>query len=287
MIIDIHNHPYWYSYSPEKFVANMDENGIDITCLLTWESPDDEYEQKYNNVLPDVGKSGGPVSFDSCLKCRDYAPDRFLLGYAPDPRRPDAIDKLLFAKKTYDIKMCGEIKLRMMLDNCDAIRMYRVCAEHQLPVLVHLDYEWDVGVAYPRPNYWYGGGIEALERALKKCPDTVFIGHAPGFWAHISNDKQALEVPYPKGKVTDGGEIVRLLENYDNLYCDISAGSGCGALSRDPEYTVGFLNKFRSRVLFGRDYFDNQHRTLLDSLKLDKGVLEDIYCNNAKRLLKI
>ena len=35
-----------------------------------------------------------------------------------------------------------------------------------------------------RPVYqrsWYGGTIENLERALRSCPETRFIGHAPGF----------------------------------------------------------------------------------------------------------
>ena len=69
----------------------------------------------------------------------------------------------------------------MMYDNPDAVRMYRVCGENGLPVLMHFDYELG-GRPWP---YWYGGGIEALE-GIALCPETNFIGHAPGFWAHIS-----------------------------------------------------------------------------------------------------
>ena len=29
-----------------------------------------------------------------------------------------------------------------------------------------LDYEFDTGRRYPRPNWWYGGPIEAFERAI-------------------------------------------------------------------------------------------------------------------------
>ena len=39
--------------------------------------------------------------------------------------------------------------------------------------------------------YWYGGGIDCLERLLQKCPETNFLGHAPGFWCHISDDQLA------------------------------------------------------------------------------------------------
>ena len=68
--------------------------------------------------------------------------------------------------------------------------MFRFCGERGLPVTVHIDYEFDTGRKYPRPNWWYGGGIEAYERAVCACPETKFISHAPGFWAPISNDAQ-------------------------------------------------------------------------------------------------
>lgn len=86
-----------------------------------------------------------------------------------------------------------------MYDNPDALRMFRFCGEKGIPVLVHIDYEFDTGVKYPRPNWWYGGGIEALERAVKACPETDFIGHAPGFWSHISGDDLHDKEPYPEG----------------------------------------------------------------------------------------
>jgi hypothetical protein len=88
----------------------------------------------------------------------------------------------------YDIQICGELKLRMMYDNPDALRLYRFCGEAGLAVLVHLDYELPCAPGHPWPNYWYGGGIEALARAAALCPETKFIGHAPGFWAHLSKD---------------------------------------------------------------------------------------------------
>lgn len=285
MIIDIHNHPYWYGYDVERYVADMDANGIDKTVLLTWVSPVSEYDPRYNAVLPDVGMPEGPINFESVIKMCKAAPDRFLPAYCPDPRAPEAIDKLLFAKKTYGIKICGELKLRMVLDDPDAVRMYKVCGKENLPVLVHLDDEWPVYEKYPRPNYWYGGGIDALERALKKCPDTIFIGHAPGFWAYISGEDEEFIPPYQDTPVKPGGKLIALLEKYPNLYCDISAGSGWKALDRDKNFTLEFLNKYQDRVCFGRDCFETWHRECLDGLGLDKEILDKIYYKNAAKLI--
>ena len=121
---------------------------------------------------------------------------------------------------------------------------------------------------------------------MRACPETTFIGHAPGFWAHISGDDQYDKVAYPTGPVLPGGKLAEMLRQYPNLCCDISAGSGYTALSRDPAFTKDFLIEFQDRVLYGRDYFDNRHQELLNSLGLPNDVLAKIYAGNAERLLK-
>lgn len=284
MIIDAHNHPDWHGHNLDKFLANMDQYGIDITWLLSWECPQDEFDPAYNKCIPQPGE-GGPIPFARCLSYKERAPERFILGYAPDPRRPEAIDKLAAAVEIYGVQVCGELKLRMTYDNPDALRMYRFCGEKGLPVTVHIDYEFDNGMKYPRPNYWYGGGMEAFERAVQACPETIFLGHAPGFWAHISGDGKYDKEPYPTGKVAPGGKLVDMMRQYPNLYCDISAGSGCRALQRDPEFAVEFLLEFQDRVLYARDYFDNIHQEFLNSLDLPAYVFSKIYSGNAIRLL--
>ncbi len=289
MIIDDHNHPDWCGHDLDKYLANMDENNIDVTWLLSWEAPTSEYDPSYDSRTPIHYSPWGPIPFERCLNYKERAPERFVLGYAPDPRRPDAIDRLNSAIDMYDVKIYGELKIRMMLDDWDAIRMYRFCGEKGLPVLVHIDYEFDRGTPYPRPNYWYGGGIDAFERAIAKCPETNFLGHAPGFWSHISGDDLYDKSPYPKEKVQPGGKLIEMLRKYPNLYCDISAGSGCNALSRDPEFAVEFLTEFQDRVLYGRDYFDNIHQDFLNSIadKLPAGVLDKIYSGNALKLVPL
>ena len=287
MIIDIHNHPYWYGYDEKNFIANMDEYGIDKTCLLSWETPVEEYDPQYNDKVPEPGTTDGPVSFRLCVKMCRAQPDRFILGFGPDPRRADAISRLLWAKETFGIKLCGEIKLRMAYDNPDAIRLYRVCGKEKLPVLLHLEDPWETNFYY-RKDYWYGGSIGALERAIRLCPDTAFIGHAPGFWAYISGDeetKDGIISPYAKTPVIPNGRLIRMLDEYPNLFCDISAGSGRLALERDPVFAREFLEKYSDRILFGRDCFDNGHRELLDNLGLTKTTLEKLYYKNASKLL--
>ena len=283
MIIDIHNHADYHGYSCGAMLRNMDEHGIDITCLLSWEAPVTDYDPGTKYAFSPF--SDDPVPFERCVAYQEKAPRRFLLGFCPDPRRPDAIGRMKAALRLYDIRLCGELKLRMMYDNPDALRLYRLCGEYGLPVLVHLDYELGGG-GHPWPSWWYGGGIDALERAVQLCPETKFIGHAPGFWAHISNDALGLTQAYPKGPVVPGGRIERLLEKYPNLYCDISAGSGHNALDRDHEFTRAFLQTWQDRVLFGRDYYDGVHRALLESLNLPAGVLRKIYEGNARRVLR-
>ncbi|MEA4824260.1 MAG: amidohydrolase family protein [Clostridiaceae bacterium] len=285
MIIDAHNHADWHTHNLDKFIKNMDNYHIDKTWLLTWESPTDEYAPANDPVVNvDAAREGGPISFARTLSYIERCPDRFIFGFAPDPRRPEAIDRLNTAIDMYGVKVCGEVKLRMMYDNPDAIRLWRFAGEKGLPVTFHFDYELNAGVRYPRPNYWYGGGIDCFERVLKLCPETNFLGHAPGFWSHISGDDQYDKVSYPKGSVLPGGRIGALLEKYPNLYCDMSAGSGCNALSRDPSFGRQFLIDWQDRILYARDFFENRHQEFIASLRLDREVLDKIYYKNALKL---
>ena len=289
MIIDAHNHADWHGHDLKKFLGNMEKYNIDKTWLLTWECPAGEYDPSQNyciNVNASVNNFG-PISFARCLSYVERAPEKFVLGYAPDPRRPDAIDTLRAAVEIHGVRICGELKLRMMYDNPDALRMYKFCGEKGLPVTVHIDYEFNTGSKYPRPNWWYGGGIDAFERAVAACPETIFLGHAPGFWAHISGDDKYNKEPYPKGKVLPGGKLIEMLRKYSNLYCDLSAGSGCNALKRDPEFAKSFLLEFQDRVLYARDYFDNIHQEFLNSLDLPCDVLDKIYSGNALKLIPL
>ena len=100
MIIDAHNHPGWYGYNLAKFLANMDANGIDLTWLQSWECPTGEWDPSDTAILPEP-REGGPIPFGLCVDFAEGAPGRFVLGFAPDPRRADALDSLKAARATW------------------------------------------------------------------------------------------------------------------------------------------------------------------------------------------
>ncbi len=287
MIIDAHNHPDWHGHNFNRFLQNMKLNNIDKTWLLTWIAPENEVAPSYHRLmLPAASGTGGPLPFSRCLAYKERAPDKFILGFAPDPRRPESIDELEAAISLYGVQVYGELKLRMMYDNPDALRMYRFCGKKGLPVTVHIDYEFDLSSNYPRPNWWYGGGIEAFERAVLACPETHFVGHAPGFWAHISGDEQQDTVPYPKGEVIPGGKVIDMLRNCPNLYADLSAGSAYNALPRDSAFGRDFVIEFQDRLLFARDDFNSRLHELLTDYNFTKNVYNKIMFINAQNLLE-
>ncbi|MDP6359903.1 MAG: amidohydrolase family protein [Planctomycetota bacterium] len=282
MLIDAHNHPNWHGFNAERILQNMEEHNIDQMWLFSWEVPEDEYSPSYHRVLPPTGLG---IPLEDVLSVGREAPDKFVLGYIPHPKRPDAIDRLKAAVEIYGIRVASELKVRVTFDDPDAIRLYQFCGEQKLPITIHLDYPLDHGGTYPRPNYWYGGSLDSFERALKECPETIFIGHAPGFWAHISGDDKALTTSYPSGKVLPGGRIQKLFRKYKNLYADLSAGSGLKALMRNKEYGRKFLIQFQDRLLFGRDCFDSRLMDFLLKAKLPQKAFDKITHQNAQRLL--
>lgn len=284
-IIDAHNHPRWLGFGIDKHVANMDELGIDVTWLLTWESPPNEHSA--SNISKMNPMRENLIALEDCVAAAEKYPGRFVPGYCPDPRHPYAIDRLESAIDIYGVRICGEWKYRMLFDDPDNIRMWRYCGEKGLPVTIHLDYPSDKVRDNPRTNYWYGGSMESLERAMRAAPDTIVLGHGPGFWATISGDGKHLTEGYPKGPIKSGGALVRMMREYPNLYADNSAGSGHNALTRDRDFGRDFILEFQDRILYARDMFDNRHREMFESFDLPADVREKIFSKNALKLVPL
>jgi predicted TIM-barrel fold metal-dependent hydrolase len=170
-IIDIHTHVNYHGHSTDDVVANMDRCGIDKAWLQTWEAPSDEYGSGDPRYLSPHQLG---IPFADVIDATQRHPDRFVAGWAIDPRRPNAIDRLRNAVETYRVRVYGELKLRLMYDDLDLIAMYRACGELRLPILFHLEIE--------RPNpggqsvgggtrpYWYGGHFDVLERSSASAP---------------------------------------------------------------------------------------------------------------------
>jgi predicted TIM-barrel fold metal-dependent hydrolase len=284
-IIDAHNHPGWIGYNGARMIENMDAAGIERAWLLSWELPERELDPYYFSVLNPTGVG---IPFRDVIELVDRFPDRFIPGTTVDPRDPHAHDRLKAAVDIHHVRVFGEFKLRLRYDDPDAIRIFQYCGELGLPVVFHLD------VTFPRhgvPNswqWWYGGGLENMEEPLRLCPRTQFLGHAPGLWREISADADQEPLVYPKGKPIVGrGRLIKFLETFPNLHCDLSGGSGQIALSRDLEFSRKLLIDYQDRMVFGRDQFDNGLYDLLLSLNLPADVLTKILSGNALRLVPV
>ncbi|MCY3023749.1 MAG: amidohydrolase family protein [Planctomycetota bacterium] len=283
-LIDCHGHVNWYGYDARRVVANMDEHGISVMWLLTWEVPPDEVDEGSKAVLW-PGQSELP--FRDVAEAVARYPKRFVPFYAPDPRQRGALTRLRSAVKCFGVRGCGELKCRVMLDEPGALELFHYCGEAKLPVIFHMDVPLPRRTLGRDPGYWYCCDWENLARALELCRRTVFVGHAPGFWREISGDADASEAPYPEGPVTPGGRLWKYLDRYPNLYCDLSAGSALRALRRNPAIARRFLNTYHTRCLFGRDYFDDALYKFLKSCSLRPRSWDCITRANALRLVPL
>ena len=141
-------------------------------------------------------------------------------------------------------------------------------------------------------------GLPRLERMVRKHHDLKFIGHSAAFWSEISEGcTQETRNGYPKGKVVEG-RLPRLLREYGNLYCDLSAGSGSNAMMRDPEYAAKFMEEFSDRIFYGIDSctydrdtfpytFDAWLTKMVEDKMLSQETYEKIIRRNAEKILGI
>ena len=293
MIIDAHQHVYYHNLTPQDVIAEMDTFGIDVTWLLTWYIPPSEDVRSTHgafnplNFRPD-GTHAGAV-LNEVLQARDNYPNRFVAGYCPCPSEDSAPELFETAYHMHGVRVCGEWSYRMLLDDPRALELFRTAGKLRCPVVLHIDapYLPDGSGGQVYQTNWYGGGIGALERALQNCPETIFVGHAPGFWRYISGDAKQDSATYPKGKIITGGEVPRLLDTYPNLYADLSAGSGLGAIRRDPEYGREFIIHYSDRLLFGRDAPGRELQTFLPTLNLPLEVSNKLFFQNALELVPL
>jgi predicted TIM-barrel fold metal-dependent hydrolase len=141
----------------------------------------------------------------------------------------------------------GELKFHAEAAGPELQRMYALAAELSVPILVHFQ-----EVPHTPTEGVFATGWKNFEPMLKRYPKTKFIGHADAFWANLSAD-YANEAAYPAGRIKPGGITDKLLSDYQNLFADLSANSGNNGLSRDPEFTEGFLRRHQEKLIFGSD----------------------------------
>lgn len=173
-------------------------------------------------------------------------PGHFVRSVAYDPSAPDASQVFRSAIQGGAVSM-GELKCHVALDGPEMRRVYDIAAETDVPVMMHIQ-----NFPHFQGELPYNTGYDRFDKILQAYPRTRFIGHADLFWANVS-----AEVPtdrgYPTGPVKPGGRTDKWLSDYPNLYADMSANSGNNALSRDPEFSRGFLARHQDKLIFGSD----------------------------------
>lgn len=173
-------------------------------------------------------------------------PGCFVRSISADPAQKDADRVFRDALKGGAVSI-GELKRHLALDSPEMRRVYDIAAELRVPVMVHIqDFPHFAG------ELPYNTGYPQFDKMLRAYPRTNFIGHGDLFWAHIS-----AYVPtdrgYPAGPIKPGGLTDRWLSDFPNLYADMSANSGNNALSRDPDFSRGFISRHKSKLIFGSD----------------------------------
>jgi len=289
-IVDSHQHVNWHLRNARGLVEDLDEHGISYAWLLSWLPDPGEAQARPRtlnsmNVRLDGSQDG--ITLRDIVESKESFPDRFVVGYCPNPRWRNAAEMLYSAYHMHGARICAEWKFPLLFDDPRCLEIFKVAGELKMPVVLHLDvpYLQDEAGKWQYQPEWYGGTVDNLERALQACPETIFIGHAPGFWREISADAGECRDQYPSSKVVPTGKLDGLLETYPNLYADLSAGSGMTALKRDPAHALGFVRKFADRLLFGRDYYGGDLLEFLQTLDLEKDLMEKLYWKNAESLV--
>ena len=267
-----------YFLSVEQQLQMFEDHGVDMGLLL----PLIHYE-----IVP------YPQTVKEIEETAKKYPDKFLYFMSMDPRMMMRNPKADFSRYIeYHLergaKGVGEMCVNLPWEHPLMDNMLSCINKYKLPLTIHIA---------PTPYYVYGiyddHNLSGLERALDKYPDIKFFGHSAEFWSRISGDTQYRG--YPTGPVEPNGPVVRLLETYPNLYGDLSAGSGQNAMTRDPEFTAQFMEKFQDQLMFGLDFCrivpkgtvtlsDVMDQMLADG-KISKTVYDKICWDNAAKNL--
>src|SRR6185437_6655017 len=161
-------------------------------------------------------------------------PRVFVRSVATDPAEPGADEVIRKAIQEGAVSV-GELKHHLALDSTEMRRVYDICAEMRVPVMMHIQ-----NFPHFTGELPYNTGYPQFDKVLRAYPKTKFIGHGDLFWAHISTAVPT-DRGYPSGAIKPGGLTDRFLSDYPNLYADMSANSGNNALSRDKDFSREFI----------------------------------------------
>ena len=267
-IIDIHQHTYYHERSDADLLAHQRGMGVTKTVLLPSGS---QY-----GLAAECGSNSTVVAMAHAH------PKEFVYFANELPDIPEARSVLTRFLRSGAIGI-GEQKFPVNVDSPAIDLVASIAREFRVPVLMHFEH----GA--------YNLKFTALEGLLRRYPDVNFIGHAQTWWLNIS-DGADQAVLYPKTPVKPGGISDHLLSNYPNIYGDMSAGSGLNALLRDEDHARGFLQRHRTRLLFGSDCNDSAPGTeactgsqIIKTIRrlADAPTARRLLYDNAAQLMKI
>lgn len=290
MFIDIHAHvcripgPLQSAQSclptPEQLLKRYDEIGIEKAALLPLVSPE--------VYLPQCN--------DDFVEMAEKWPDRFIAFCNIDPRAmSNTVDaplgELLRYYRDKGCKGIGEVMPNLPFLDPMVQNLFKHVQDVGWPLI--FDISDRIGGDY---GLYDDPGLPQLEHCLRRFPKLRILGHGPAFWAEIARlDTPADRAGYPHYPVKEEGVVPKLLRRYENMYGDLSAGSGYNALARDPAYAVEFINEFQDKLLFGTDIC---HATqgapmadfligLRDAGKISAATFEKVARGNAIEMLEL
>jgi predicted TIM-barrel fold metal-dependent hydrolase len=291
MFIDIHAHAFKTPFlqidgrfpfpTPEQLIAHYNEIGVEQAVLLPLIGPECYLPQSNEEILETASRF--PGRFIPFCNIHPRA-------ISNSPQAP--LSEVLKKYKDAGCKGIGEVIANMPFNDPFMLNFFKHVEIAGLPLTFHIARCIDnVYGIYDEP------GLPLLEQTLQKFPGINFLGHSQTFWAEIGTlRKEDDRRGYPDYPVDAEGVIPELMRKYPNLYGDLSAGSGCNALKRDPEYAVKFMTEFQDRLLFGLDICRPPEGIpglveflleLKDSGKLSNEIFNKIARGNAIKLLDL
>ena len=291
--IDVHVH------------SSMRKNGIERgkTGAGTYANPA-ELRALYDGLGIDFGVNLpiiSPEAMHYCLTNGEVAdmarifPETYVFFCCLDPRMGSNSQDTDFSYyinyyKEAGAKGIGEITSNLYFDDPRVWNLFKHAEICEMPVLFHIGFEKnDYGLIDEL-------GLPRLEKTLAAFPNLIFLGHSQKFWSEISGDvTEEIRGQYPGGPVKSGGRIIELMEKYGNMHCDLSAGSGYNALTRDIDFGCGFIEKYQDRLYFGTDICSPADKSLLshcldnmvDTGRISYSAYEKVSRTNALRLLRL
>ena len=292
--IDVHAHVTAFKeYTPNVYGTN--ETFLSAEQMINFY---DKLNIEKGVLLPIISPEAQVTGFsnEATKYTVDKNPDRFVWFCNVDPRsctnsKDSNLGYMLEHFMALGARGVGELTSNLYADDEKTDNLFGFCAELGLPVTIHIA---------PEPCGYYGiiddRGLPRIEKMLKKHPKLKIFGHSQCFWSEIGENTEQNRSTYVSGKVKNG-RIPDLLRKYENLFCDLSAGSGANALMRDREHAALFIEEFSDRLMYGCDIclpsqtfpfdFDDFLTSMRVSGEISKTNYRNLVRENAIRLLNL